>query len=97
MWDLPGPGLEPVSPALAGGFLTTTVPPGKSRGAFLSLQLKWEAALLGGSGVLCLPSRLSSLPREEVWKTLSESHGLSTTGGGDAFMLRLSVVCNSTF
>ena len=29
MWDLPGPGLEPVSPALAGGFLTTA-PPGKS-------------------------------------------------------------------
>ena len=29
MWDLPRPGLEPVSPALAGGFLTT-VPPGKS-------------------------------------------------------------------
>ena len=29
MWDLPRPGLEPVSPALAGGFLTT-VPAGKS-------------------------------------------------------------------
>ena len=29
MWDVPGPGLEPVSPALAGGFLTTG-PPGKS-------------------------------------------------------------------
>ena len=29
MWDLPGTGLEPVSPALAGGFLTT-VPPRKS-------------------------------------------------------------------
>ena len=29
MWDLPGPGLEPMSPELAGGFLTT-VPPGKS-------------------------------------------------------------------
>ena len=28
MQDLPGPGLEPVSPALAGRFLTT-VPPGK--------------------------------------------------------------------
>ena len=28
MWDLPGPGIEPVSPALAGGFLTT-VPPGR--------------------------------------------------------------------
>ena len=28
MWNLPGPGLEPVSPALAGRFLTTA-PPGK--------------------------------------------------------------------
>ena len=28
MWDLPGPGLEPVSPLFAGGFLTTS-PPGK--------------------------------------------------------------------
>ena len=28
MWDLPGPGLDPMSPALASGFLTT-VPPGK--------------------------------------------------------------------
>ena len=35
MWDLPGPGLEPVSPALAGGF-PTTAPPGKSlEGYFL--------------------------------------------------------------
>ena len=31
MWDLPRPGLEPVAPALAGGFLTTA-PPGKSLG-----------------------------------------------------------------
>ena len=29
MWDPPGPGIEPVSPALAGGLLTTA-PPGKS-------------------------------------------------------------------
>ena len=29
MWDLPGPGIEPLSPALADGFLTTR-PPGKS-------------------------------------------------------------------
>ena len=28
MWDLPGPGLEPMFPALSGGFLTTA-PPGK--------------------------------------------------------------------
>ena len=26
MWDLPRPGLEPVSPALAGRFLTTALP-----------------------------------------------------------------------
>ena len=29
MWDLPGPGIESMSPALAGEFLTTA-PPGKS-------------------------------------------------------------------
>jgi len=29
MWDLPGPGIEPMSPALAGGFLATRAP-GKS-------------------------------------------------------------------
>ena len=34
MWDLTGPGLEPVSPALAGGFLTTA-PPGKPAGQCL--------------------------------------------------------------
>ena len=32
MWDLPRPGLEPVSPALAGR-LPTTVPPGKPQKA----------------------------------------------------------------
>ena len=37
MWDLPGPGLEPVSPALA-GFLTTA-PPGKSRDSVLKKEI----------------------------------------------------------
>ena len=37
MWDLPRPGLEPVSPALAGRFLTTA-PPGKPPW-FLNLQI----------------------------------------------------------
>ena len=35
MWDLPRPGLEPVSPALAGRF-STTAPPGKPQNAELS-------------------------------------------------------------
>ena len=34
MWDHPRPGLEPVSPALVGGFLTTA-PPGKPLLLFL--------------------------------------------------------------
>ena len=37
MWDLPRPGLEPASPALAGRF-STTAPPGKPNLFFL---LKW--------------------------------------------------------
>ena len=35
MWRLPRPGIEPMSPALAGGFLTTR-PPGKSWIYFLN-------------------------------------------------------------
>ena len=34
MWDLPGRGLEPVSLALAGGFLTAE-PPEKSQNSYL--------------------------------------------------------------
>ena len=45
MWDLPGPGLEPMSPALAGRFLAT-VPPGKSQEIFkiqvlIALRIKY--------------------------------------------------------
>ena len=36
MWDLPRPGLEPVSPALAGRF-STTAPPGKPPPAFFDV------------------------------------------------------------
>ena len=38
MWDLPRPGLEPASPALAGRF-STTAPPGKPRTSLL-IQFK---------------------------------------------------------
>ena len=38
MWDLPRPGLEPVSPALAGGF-STTAPPGKPGEDFLLMGI----------------------------------------------------------
>ena len=47
MWDLSGPGLEPVSRALAGGFLTTA-PPGKSENELLNF-LRGEF-FSGGAG-----------------------------------------------
>ena len=42
MWDLPRPGLEPVSPALEGRF-STTVPPGKPGGWILNRCATREA------------------------------------------------------
>ena len=44
MWDLPRPGLEHVSPALAGR-LSTTVPPGKPRNKFIPINLINETQL----------------------------------------------------
>ena len=49
MWDLPGPGFEPVSPALAGGFLTTA-PPGKP--VRLEGKVGW-ASRWGGGYTVC--------------------------------------------
>ena len=40
MWDLPGSGIKPVSPALAGGFLTIG-PPGKSLDV-ISKAMNWK-------------------------------------------------------
>ena len=45
MWDPPTPGLEPVSPALAGGF-STTAPPGKHPPGFLTSDMASVSALL---------------------------------------------------
>ena len=55
MWDLPEPGLEPVSPALAGRFLTTA-PLGKPLKGLLAIQLEvmmcWDSCPACGSLVL---------------------------------------------
>ena len=42
-WDLPGPGIEPVSPALAGRFLTTA-PPGRSQSVLASECISYDAS-----------------------------------------------------
>ena len=54
MWDLPGPGLEPMSPALAGRFLTTA-PPGKKLGLFIgeTVITLYISVSLNGSKLLC--------------------------------------------
>ena len=41
MWDLPRPGLEPMSPALAGRF-STTAPPGKPEPIFFIYHILWQ-------------------------------------------------------
>ena len=43
MWDLPNPGIEPVFPALAGGFFTTE-PPGKAQ-TVLTILLCFDALI----------------------------------------------------
>ena len=49
MWDLPQLGIEPVSPALAGRFLTTA-PPGKSKlSVFFLLNLQSSLCILDTS------------------------------------------------
>ena len=53
MWDLPRPGIKPISPALAGGFFTTE-PPRKPWDLFLKFTLSWSIiALQCCVGVSC--------------------------------------------
>ena len=71
MWDLPGPGLEPVSLALAGGFFTTA-PPGKPQMPFFSSVPPWAIprSQLGGQGA----------GRRKLW-ALREAASLQVAAG----------------
>ena len=81
MWDLPRPGLEPVSPALAGR-LSTTAPPGKpwehswietSQGTNEDLSWQWESK--GEPHFLaCLMMKLREL--ELAWYSWSLTYSL---------------------
>ena len=51
MWDRPGSGLEPVSPALAGGFLTTE-PPGKSSEGYYEDKMECDTFQIPGTEVI---------------------------------------------
>ena len=61
MWDLPGPGLEPVSPVLAGGFLTTA-PPGKSPLLLLVRTRMTGKRVEKGDGLLVVKEAYIRLP-----------------------------------
>ena len=64
MWDLPGPGMEPVSPTLVGGFLTAG-PPGKSPNVtFLKSEISYlhvVVKLLSHVQLFCRPPGSSVL------------------------------------
>ena len=62
MWDLPGPGLEPVSPALSGGFLTTA-PPGKSSKIVLDLLYVLEKRV---NVLISLEARVLTMGKRDV-------------------------------
>ena len=76
MWDPPRPGLEPVSPALAGGF-STTAPPGKPRGHDF---LNWLLVTLANS---CFSNVEGAFLWSNLWNEVKEpvlfSHGLNVT------------------
>ena len=69
MWDLPRPGLEPVSPVLAGGFLTTA-PPGKS--PYVVFELPFE---LSSSSAVC-----STTETAQLLLVVSDGRGLFFEG-----------------
>ena len=79
MWDIPRPGVKPMSPALADGFFTTS-PPGKSGALCFERWLmechvsvnttgwsgtKWKKAVL--QEVMCHPGR-------RIWWLGTERH-----------------------
>ena len=72
MWDLPGPGIEPMSPALAGRFLST-VAPGKSSPLFLYLILTqfWSSCFLN----LLLNLSFSSPSVNQTWQWVHNLRG----------------------
>ena len=67
MWDLPGSGIEPISPAVAVGFFTTELP-GKPKILLckkLKVDLKFISTCLNSPGPITTgPSRFPASPRQ---------------------------------
>ena len=90
MWDLPGPGLEPVCPALAGGFLTTA-PPGKSPASLSSGGERFQVVYLSAAGAGQRdPPELGTLSFQLTWEPrphASWAQGTSSHREGDLEIL----------
>ena len=65
MWDLPNPGLEPMSPALAGRF-STTAPPGKPKSLDLMVVL-FSVFFRNLHTVFIAPAPIY-IPTNSVWR-----------------------------
>ena len=65
MWDLPRPGLEPVSPALAGRF-STTAPPGKPLHSFFMLNF-WTPVCIFTSSAYLNQTHCISVDQWATW------------------------------
>ena len=72
MWELPGPGIKPVFPASAGGFLTTG-PPGESS-AHLVLLLIGSHHLLPGYALFISSQSWSSARLHYCLALLKDEH-----------------------
>ena len=84
MWDPPGPGLEPMSPALAGRF-PTTAPPGKGSPS---------VRLLTHSFYLVRFFKVDNLYSEgpgEPWEIVKPGNVTVTFGGGNIKAMVLKV------
>ena len=73
MWDLPGPGLEPVSPALAGGFLTT-VPPGKSKRFIFNISFQVHCVINLNTTIFCASVNIEEYEGRLFLRFLKEAY-----------------------
>ena len=84
MWDLPRPGLEPMSPALAGRFLTTE-PPGKSQDTFNIMKtFMGQGKTYHNEVRVCFPSYLVKRPHTPATDGFAEANRNRLDGRGES-------------
>ena len=99
MWGLPGPEIEPTSPASVGGFLTTA-PPGKPHLQFLLKRLMlscslWPSAAAGPSpGLTWLLLATTRLFQSMALELGVAAENLSADSAGDTWPSEANVYKN---